>query len=194
MLDAFLTSMFIIFLAEIADKTQLVIFALSIKFRNPWHVFAGALTAHAFIDGIAILLGTYTAITLPANAISFVVGASFLILGVRGLVKLYYNHKKHTKKKKAAIVDIPYSAMLTSFLVIAASEMGDKSQLASGILAASFKDPLFVFLGTLAALSMAIGINIFIGKKVSKVMPVKMIKIVTSLLFIAFGIVTLLLR
>ncbi len=192
MLDAFLTSLFILFLSEIADKTQLVIFALAVKFRNPWHVFAGALTAHAFIDGIAILLGTYTAIALPANAISLVVGISFIILGVRGFVKMYYTKK--IQKKKAAEIEVPYSAMLTSFLVIAASEMGDKSQLASGILAASFKDPFFVFLGTIFALSLAIGINIFVGRKVSKVLPVKMIKIVTSLLFIAFGIASLLLR
>lgn len=191
MLDALLTTMFLIFLSEIADKTQLVIFALAVKFKNPWHVFAGAVTAHAFMDGIAILIGSYTAIILPYGLLSLLSGIVFILLGLWGFAKLYLLKKK---QKKKSFSGLPAGAMLASFMLVTASEMGDKSQIASGILAINFRDPLFVFLGTVLALSVAIGMNIFIGKKLAEKLPVKMIKIITSLLFLVFGIATLLLR
>jgi len=192
MLDAFLTSMFVVFLSEIADKTQLVIFALGMKYKKPWRVFAGALTAHAFMDGIAILIGAYSVITFPSNILSLVIGISFMALGLWGLLKKYLPRKKEEKKK--AKLNFPFGAMLASFILITMSEMGDKSQIASGILAASFKEPLFVFLGSVSALAIAIGLNLFLGKKIAEKLPERTIKILTSLLFIAFGLVTLLLR
>lgn len=192
MLDAFLTSMFVVFLSEIADKTQLVIFALGMKYKKPWRVFAGALTAHAFMDGIAILIGAYSVITFPSDTLSLIVGISFLALGLWGLLKRYLPKKKEEKKKSK--LDFPFGAMLTSFILITMSEMGDKSQIASGILSASFREPLFVFLGSVSALAIAIGLNLFLGKKIAKQLPEKTIKILTSLLFIAFGLVTLFLR
>lgn len=191
MLDAFLASLFLIFLSEIADKTQLVIFALAVNYKKPWHIFAGALTAHAFMDGVGIVIGAYTALNLPRNVLSWVIGLSFIILGAWGLVKRFLLKKKSTKKKKEN-APLPYGAMLTSFVLIMASELGDKSQLASGILAASFREPFFVFLGTVAALTLAIGLNIFVGSKLADKLPERLIKILTSVLFIAFGLVTLL--
>lgn len=193
MLDAFLTSMFIVFLSEIADKTQLVIFALAISYKKPWHVFAGALTAHAFMDGIAILIGAYSAITFPSGFLSLIIGISFLGLGSWGLFKKYLPRKKQKPKKKAKL-NLPFGAMLASFMLVTVSEMGDKSQIVSGILSASFRNPLFVFLGSVTALAIAIGINIFLGSKIADKLPERMIKALTSILLIAFGIVTLLLR
>lgn len=194
MLDAFLTSLFLIFLSEIADKTQLVIFALSLQYKKPWHVFAGALTAHAFMDGIAILIGAYSAVTFPYDKLSLLIGISFIALGAWGLIKKYLVKKKSVSKKKNKVPTLPFGAMLASFMLVVISEMGDKSQIASGILSASFRQPLFVFLGSVCALFIAIGLNIFVGGKLAQKLPERMIKILTSILFIAFGIVTLWLR
>ncbi len=193
MLDAFLTSLFLIFLSEIADKTQLVIFALSLHYKSPWQVFAGALTAHAFMDGIAILIGAYTAITIPASTLNLAIGISFLLLGLWGFAKFYF-YKKPKAKKDKKFTDMPIGAMLASFMLVTISEMGDKSQIASGILSASFREPLFVFLGSVFALAFAIGLNIFVGSSLAEKLPRRTIKIFTSILFIIFGVVTLLFR
>jgi len=38
-----LTSFFAVFLAEMGDKTQLLVFALAARYRKPWPVMAGVL-------------------------------------------------------------------------------------------------------------------------------------------------------
>lgn len=189
MIESLIASFTLALISEIADKTQLVIFGLALKYKAPFKVFLGALLAHAFMDGIAISLGTLFAFSLSAIPIKRVTGALFILLGIWEFVKLRV--KKPKKKEKAVLSRLPFTA---SFLTVLFSEFGDKTQIASGLLAVKYSTPLPIFIGFVLALGIAIGFNVFIGSKLAKKLPEKIIRIVVSVSFILFGIFALLFR
>lgn len=183
----FAAAFIFIFLSEIADKTQLVILGLALRFKKPMPVFLGALTAHSLMDLLAIVIGVSLPTFIPAELIERLIAIIFIAYGTYLLYKIV---RKHTKKKKEKHISAK-APFAISFLTILLSEFGDKTQVASGLLAARYTDIIFVFLGTVVALVLAIGLNVFVGSKVAERLPRKAIKVATALLFIAFGIGTL---
>ena len=81
---------------------------------------------------------------------------------------------------------------IATFITILFVEIGDRSQIASGLLSAKYLQPFPVLLGVILGLSVTIGLNILIGKKLAEKLPKKTIKVATNILFIVFGLVTLL--
>ena len=187
MLNAFFVALFFTFISEIADKTQLVIFGLALKYRASFQVFLGALIAHSFMDEIAIALGYFFGFKFETDVIKAFIGFGFIVLGIYGLLKPYI--KKAKKEKKEIQSRIPFTV---SFLTVLVSEFGDKTQISSGLLAAKYLLPLHIFIGAFSALVLAIGLNVFIGARIAKRLPVKTIKIATNVLFILFGVISLL--
>ena len=58
MLDAFFASFVTIFLAELGDKSRLVAFTLSARYKAPLPVFAGMTLSYLLLDGIAVVFGS----------------------------------------------------------------------------------------------------------------------------------------
>lgn len=190
MLNAFFVALFFTFISEIADKTQLVILSIALKYKASLQVFLGALLAHSFMDGIAIALGHFFGFKLPTNAIKAIIGIGFIVLGIYGLLKPYIKKVKKAKKEKKELQSkIPFAV---SFLTVLVSEFGDKTQISSGLLAAKYLLPWHIFIGAFSALVFAIGLNVFIGAKIAERLPAKTIKTATNVLFILFGIISLL--
>ncbi|MBI2658889.1 TMEM165/GDT1 family protein [Candidatus Woesearchaeota archaeon] len=187
MLDAFFIALFFTFISEIADKTQLVILGLALKYKAAMQVFLGALIAHSFMDGIAILLGYFFGFQIQSNLVKILIGIAFILLGIYSLLKPYI--KKHQKEKKKIEGKLPFAV---AFLTVLLSEFGDKTQISSGLLAAKYLLPWHIFIGAFFALALAIGLNVFIGAKIAKKIPAKKIKIAASVLFILFGMISLL--
>jgi putative Ca2+/H+ antiporter (TMEM165/GDT1 family) len=177
-----LSSFAIVAVAEFGDKTQVAIISLSAKHR-PRSVFVGAMFAFALIDGVCALIGGAIAPVIPAFWISLVAGVAFLIFGIYTLLP-----------KKSSIVQIKEHSKVvtTSFLLIAALEFGDKTQLAIIALSAEYAAPLQVFLGVMLALTLLTGLESLLGSVVSRYVSERYIKIGAALLFIAFGVLFLL--
>src|SRR3990172_3801420 len=133
MIEPFAAALTLAFVSEIADKTQFVILGLVLKYKSPYRVFSGALLAHALMDGIAILMGSAFGFTLPARLLNKLVGVLFILLGAWTLVNLYV--KKNAEEEKEPARNNPLSA---SFFTVLLSEFGDKTQVASGLLAARY--------------------------------------------------------
>lgn len=186
-MEAFIATLILISLSEIVDKTQLVILALAMEHKSPIKVYTGALLAHATMDGFAIILGLYISLSTSQNIIKPIVGILFILLGIKGLYKTYHEKNSDKNSEKTGNKD----PMITSFLTVMLSEFGDKTQIASGLLAAKYKAPITVFTATVIGLAMVIGFNVFIGSKAAEKMPKKTIKKATAILFILFGILTL---
>ncbi|HLC64876.1 MAG TPA: TMEM165/GDT1 family protein [Candidatus Nanoarchaeia archaeon] len=185
-IEPFIAAFALALVSEIADKTQLVILGLALRYKSPFKVFSGALLAHAFMDGVAIALGAFFGFSLASNLIKNIIGILFVLLGLWTLVKLYL--KKSKKEKKEIFSKTPFAA---SFLTVVLSEFGDKTQIASGLLAAKYLVPVPIFIGFVLALAIVIGLNVFVGSKLAERIPRKTIKIVTAVLFVLFGIFTL---
>src|SRR3989338_2415530 len=123
MINAFFIALIFTFVSEIADKTQLVILGLALRYKAYFQVFLGALLAHSFMDAIAIVLGYFFSFQIQTNMLKIIVGISFVLLGIYGLVKIYQRKTKKQEKKirgKAPFV--------ISFLTVMLSEFGDKTQ------------------------------------------------------------------
>ncbi|MBR9691321.1 TMEM165/GDT1 family protein [Candidatus Woesearchaeota archaeon] len=187
-LTPFLLAILFSILGEIVDKTQLVILGFALKYKSPYKVFLGGLAGHAIMDGFAILIGTFAGFTLQTFWLKYAIGALFIALGLWGFYKLYRKNKKK-KHKKAEIHPSPF---LTTFLVVLGTEIGDRTQIASGLLAAEYQVPITIFIGVTIGLALTIGLNVFIGTKLAEKLPKKTIKITSNIIFILFGLATIL--
>ena len=79
-------------------------------------------------------------------------------------------------------------ALLSSFLVVALAEMGDKTQLATVALAARFGSPVAVTAGTTLGMLAADALAVFAGNYLATRLPMVWIRRAAAVLFFVFGL------
>lgn len=183
-MEAFLVSMGVVALGEIGDKTQLLAIMLAARFRRPWPIIAGILAATLLNHALAALFGQWVGNAIPKQWLSWTLAASFLAAAVWAL-----------KPDKLAEDDVPLASSHGVFVASALSfflaEMGDKTQLATAMLAARFDRLLPVVAGTTLGMLIADVPAVFIGKAAGDRIPFRAIRIVAALLFVALAITVL---
>lgn len=75
----------------------------------------------------------------------------------------------------------------TTFATLFLAEMGDKTQLAAIMMAASTKKPLSVFLGGAAALTAVTGLGVLFGEGIVRVVPELWLRRGAGALFVLMG-------
>jgi putative Ca2+/H+ antiporter (TMEM165/GDT1 family) len=182
-LDLFplLSTLAIVAVAEFGDKTQIAVINLSCEHR-PRSVFIGALLAFALVVGVSASIGGAVAPYFSAFWIDLAGGISFLIFGV---YTLFSRRDEMVKIKEHS------RTVTTTFLLIAITELGDKTQLAVIALSAKYSAPIQVFLGAILAMALLTALAVVFGKIISQYISARYIKIGASLIFIAFGILFL---
>ena len=83
-------------------------------------------------------------------------------------------------------------ALLQSFGLVLASEMGDKTQLATIALAAHYAAPLAVVVGTTLGMLIADVPAVFVGNKFATKIPMKLVHSIAAGIFAFMGVLTLL--
>ncbi|HLD96964.1 MAG TPA: TMEM165/GDT1 family protein, partial [Candidatus Nanoarchaeia archaeon] len=81
---------------------------------------------------------------------------------------------------------------LVPFATIAIAEIGDKTQLAMMAMAARYKHTLQIFIGAMAASAIVDGSAVVLGNYASRYVPKTPVTIAAGVLFILFGVHTLL--
>ena len=175
-----ISSFGIIALAELGDKTQVTIVCLSANKRVKT-VFIGAILAFALVDGISALIGGTIAAFIPTQWVGIGAGVAFLVFGVYSLLS----------KTAEVQVNSGSLSIARSLSLIALMELGDKTQLSVIALAAEYDAPLMVFVGVMFALALLTIIGILVGSVISRFVPMKYIKVGSSLVFILFGVLFL---
>jgi len=170
----------IIALAELGDKTQLTIVSLS-SCKKTRSVFIGAMLAFALIDGVSALIGGTIAAFIPPAWIGVGAGVAFLLFGIYSLLS----------KSKGTGIEKHSASATQCFSLVALMELGDKTQLSVIALAAEYDAPIMVFTGVMLALALITGIGIAVGTMISRFVPMRYLKIGSSLIFIIFGILFL---
>ena len=79
--QTFVSTFFLVFLAELGDKTQLSVMLLSAQDRPIWGVFLGAAGALVVTSLLAVVVGAALARYLPAAYIQKGAGVAFIVIG-----------------------------------------------------------------------------------------------------------------
>jgi putative Ca2+/H+ antiporter (TMEM165/GDT1 family) len=174
----FLTSLAIVFLAEMGDKTQLLAMAFATRFRWQtvlWGVFAATAANHLFASYVGSSITTF----IPLEYIKIAAALSFILFGLWTL----HGDTLHGEDKR-----FNFSPFWTVAVAFFLAEMGDKTQLATVALAAEFHSVVLVWLGTTAGMVISDAVGIIAGIVLHKKIPEKQIKWFAALVFIVFGL------
>ncbi|PWR20689.1 TMEM165/GDT1 family protein [Zavarzinia compransoris] len=186
-MEAFLISTGVVAIAEIGDKTQLLAILLASRFRRPWAIVAGIFAATVANHLLAATVGTLVANWLGGETLRWILGLSFIAMGLWALVPDKMD-EGGAEAGKAGRFGAFVATLVAFFLV----EMGDKTQIATVGLAARFDNLTMVTLGTTLGMMLANVPAVFLGEAATKVVPLKFVRAAAAAIFVAVGVVTLL--
>ena len=180
MLNAFLLSFGVIFVAELGDKSQLMAMTFATRYR-PLPILLGITIATATVHAFSVLFGVLLGAAIPTHAINVVAGLAFFGFGLwtlRGDSLDDDEAAKADRQSRSAIV----AASVAFFL----AELGDKTMLATITLATNhnwFGTWLGSTLGMVAADALAIGVGAVLGAR----LPERFIRYAAAIAFFIFG-------
>ena len=183
-MEAFLVSTGVVALGEIGDKTQLLALMLAARFRKPLPIIAGILVATLANHTLAGFLGNMFRTLVPADVLTWLVALSFFAVAIWALRP----DKLDAGEPLAATRWGVFGVTVGTFFV---AEMGDKTQVATVVLAARFPSLLAVVLGTTLGMLLANIPVVLIGKSAATKIPFKAVRIAAALLFAALGLYAL---
>ena len=185
MLGTIFLSTGVVALAEMGDKTQLLAFLLSARFKKPIPIILGIFVATVINHGFAGALGAWITSVLSPTVLSWVLGISFLAMAVWTLIP---DEIEEDESSIAGRWGVFGATAITFFL----AEMGDKTQIATVALAAHYSNVLFVVIGTTLGMLIADVPAVFIGIKFAQKVSMKLVHGIAAAVFAILGIVTLL--
>ena len=118
----FLQIMFTEFIAEMGDKTQLMLVALTSRFKLR-DIVIGTAAAILVLNGLAVLLGGLVSAVIPTWLIRLVAAAAFLLIAITSL------RGDDDEEEEAKEENVSRFAPLTVFCTFFVAELGDKTQL-----------------------------------------------------------------
>jgi putative Ca2+/H+ antiporter (TMEM165/GDT1 family) len=178
MFDALLVSTATVALAEIGDKTQLLALLLAARFRKPWPIIAGILVATVLNHALAAWFGQLAAGWLTPQALRWVVAASFIGIALWTLKPDTLDEGESLPARGAFI------ATTIAFFI---AEIGDKTQVATVLLAAKYSSLWQVVAGTTAGMLLANVPVVALGSRFAQRLPLRAARIAAASVFLLLG-------
>ena len=184
-MEAFFVSTGIVALAEMGDKTQLLALILAVRFRKPWPIVLGILVATLANHALAGAVGAWVTTVMGPELLRWVLGASFLAMAIWVLIPDRMEDEGETGH--APRLGVFGTTALAFFL----AEMGDKTQIATIMLAAQYRAVVWVVAGTTLGMLLANAPVVWLGERMTRKVPIRLVHVVSALIFAAIGLVTL---
>lgn len=178
MIEGTLVPFVLVALAEVGDKTQLSILLLSTRTEEHLRLLSGVTLAFLIVDGAAVLAGSWIVDTISITLLKILSGVIFIIFG--GLMLRDSEPESESKLYSK-------NPFLSGFLLIFITEWGDKTQIASGLLATRY-NALMVLVGAMVALTLLSAMAIYLGKFVPHIVDKKVMTKAAGIVFILMGI------
>lgn len=182
-MEALLTSTLSVAIAEIGDKTQLLALLLICRFRKPWPIIAGMFAATLLNHAGAAWIGEFISRWLDPKIMVYLVAVAFIAMAVWILVPDKMDDEESSLDK--------YGPFMATFVLFFIAEIGDKTQIATVLLAAKYDSLVQVITGTTLGMMLANVPVVLIGKLGADKLPLKGIRIACACLFVGLGISTL---
>lgn len=183
-MEALIVSAGVVALAEIGDKTMLLALVLAARFRAPAAVIAGILVATLANHALAALVGVSAAELFEGPWLRWIVGLSFLAMAAWTLVPDRDDGLDDTPRRRFG----PFLATTFAFFLV---EIGDKTQVATVVLAARFDSILLVTLGTTAGMLAVNAPTVLLGGALAGRLPLGAIRAAAAAIFAVLGVLTL---
>lgn len=183
-MDAVWISTAIVAIAEIGDKTQLLAIVLAAKFRKPVPIILGIFAATLLNHAAAAAAGFFISQWLSGQLFQIVVGAAFIIMAGWALIP--------DKEDEAAAARSQGGVFLTTLVAFFLVEIGDKTQIATSLLAARFNDIVLVTIGTTLGMMLANVPAVLFGEAVTRIVPLAYVRIGAAIIFAVIGVWVLL--
>ena len=182
-MEALLVSAGVVALAEIGDKTQLLALLLATRFRKPVPIVLGIFVATLANHAGASAVGAWLVGVVGTGVMRWILGLSFLAMAAWTLIP----DSPPDETAAAPRFGVFFTTVIAFFLV----EMGDKTQIATVALAAQFHSIVWVVLGTTIGMMAANVPVVYLGEALIKRVPLKWVRIVAALSFVALGVYVL---
>lgn len=191
----------LVFVAELGDKTQLAILAQTCKYRRPWAVFLGASLALTAVTALGAVGGQVLGRIIPGPVLRYVAALAFVTMGVligREAARAQADEAAREAagngvgdEGKKAPSRLPsawdWKAFGSTFGLLFAAEMGDKTQLAVLGLAGRYGAPCPVFIGGALALTVVTALGVIGGQGLSRLIPERLLRWISAMAFVVMG-------
>ena len=183
-MEAFLVSTGIVALAEMGDKTQLLALILAVRFRKPWPIVLGILVATLANHAMAGALGAWVTTVMGPDVLRWVLGGSFIAMAVWMLIPDKIDEGDTPTAPRFGV----FGTTVVAFFL---AEMGDKTQIATVMLAAQYSAYFWVVAGTTLGMMLANAPVVWLGERVTRLVPIRIVHVVSALIFLALGVAAL---
>lgn len=182
-MEALFTSAGLVAIAEIGDKTQLLAIVLAARFRAPVPIILGILCATLLNHAAAATLGYFIAQWLTGQTLQLVVGAAFVLMAAWALIP----DKEDDRAGNTNAGGVFLTTLIAFFFV----EIGDKTQIATSLLAARFHDIALVTTGTTIGMMLANVPAVLLGETATRFVPLSYVRASAALLMAATGVIVI---
>jgi putative Ca2+/H+ antiporter (TMEM165/GDT1 family) len=181
-MDAFLNTAVVVALGEMGDKTQVLALLLAVRYQRSLPILIGIFIATLLTMSVTALVGTTFSSFIPAAVLRWLLVVMFLGIAIWTLIPEDDDDEEELPLKSSV------SLIFTAFITFLLAELGDKSQIATLIMAAKYGDFTSVMAGSTIGEMLAITPAVLLGKTTAQWIPVVWIRIAAAAIFAAMGV------
>ncbi|MHA1131299.1 MAG: TMEM165/GDT1 family protein [Candidatus Helarchaeota archaeon] len=189
--EIFLTAFSLIFLAELGDKTQLMVITLTAQKGTPLRIGIASSLGISLVAIIGIVIGYFFSLIISAFWIKIAGAIIFLVFGVYTTIKLTRKENDQGEEPESGR-DNKNRIFIFAFLNVFLMEFGDKTQIMTITLTATYFAPVEVGIGAILALSSLCFIGAYLGGLISEKIPQKWIDGGVAIFFLVVGVILIL--
>lgn len=185
-MEAFWASFLVVFLAELGDKTQLIVMAFAVKYN--WRsVFLGMTLGIFVVHSLAVAIGSLAGELIPVHLMTIIASCLFIGFGVWTL-----RGDDEGEDEDEATKSSRFGPLLTVAMTFIIGEMGDKTQFAAMTMATQYESWWLVLCGTVLGMVLADSLGIIAGTFLHRRLPAKKMRYLSAGIFLLFGVAGLL--
>ena len=153
---------------------------LAARFKKPWPIVWGMFVATILNHAMAGALGVWITTLLSPQTLRWILGASFIAMAVWMLIpdKLDDGDDKPP---------VRFGVFGTTIVLFFLAEMGDKTQVATVMLAARFDAYAAVVAGTTLGMMLGNVPVVFLGERMTRLVPLRAVHIVSAAIFLGLS-------
>lgn len=183
-MEALLISLATVAVAEIGDKTQLLSLVLAAKYRQPWPICLGIFLATLVNHALAGEAGVLFTRWLSPQVMHWLLALSFFSVAVWALFPDHVDEKDAGRATN-------YGVLVATIVGFFLAELGDRTQVATAMLAAHYTPLWQVVAGTTLGMLFANVPVVFLGARFAERLPLGATRLVAATLFATIGIIIL---